>query len=283
MILTYLNNLSVLFLFFSIQSVEAYQQSNSINGAKQNKHTLLLKPASRRDTTVPSPLLLPRLGNSVHRSLLGVSSDAVSPASTSRWQAPTIWESPLPPVKNHNTDGDWIDGDLFLSSHLNDDDSPNALPTYAENLRRQVEETSRSVEMAIEELQPQKAAVKAHTTKDHQESKGELKSISHLDLALFGTYFCNAVAMTIPVILMPLVAAERVAGTQISTAAVVATFAYNLCLYTWESSRQNLKRLCVSENWRKAHCLDLYAGISGLFVGAVFQSCFQCQCSPCLE
>lgn len=52
--------------------------------------------------------------------------------------------------------------------------------------------------------------------------------LSKLDASLFATYFCNSVAITLPVILMPLIAAEHVAlagPTTVSAAAFVATVA----------------------------------------------------------
>jgi hypothetical protein len=51
--------------------------------------------------------------------------------------------------------------------------------------------------------------------------------ITALNKALFATYFCNAVSVTLPVILMPLIAAEQtsLAGSSLATAAFVASTA----------------------------------------------------------
>ena len=89
-----------------------------------------------------------------------------------------------------------IDGDLRLPS------------SYKDDLKRQVSNTSDQVD-------------------EHQLSRD--RGLTKTDIALFGTYFCNSVAVTLPVILMPMVAAEHIAGlppaSTISAAGVVASIA----------------------------------------------------------
>lgn len=115
--------------------------------------------------------------------------------------------APPPPT----VDSDAIDIDEELS-RLFEQQRQKSPATYAKILKLQVVKTTRQAEKT-QQQQRQSALAKDAT------------ALSTLDMALFGTYFCNALAFTLPVVLLPLVAAERVAGTALSASAFVAAVA----------------------------------------------------------
>ena len=94
------------------------------------------------------------------------------------------------------------------------------IPSYIDQLKKQVADTHS--EMIHEDQGPKAADTAAASSSDAP------KRLSRLDISLFITYFCNIVTLTLPVILMPLVAAEHVAsssGQALSVAAVAAGIA----------------------------------------------------------
>ena len=164
-----------------------------------------LQHHTRGGYTSPSPRSpLHRLSRLFSTSTLAPPPPAALPNQRQGWQQNRVREQypetfPPPPIEYESPGR--IDGDLILPS------------SYKEDLKRQVV-VSNTLDQGVDE---------------HLTSSRDL-GLTKTDLALFGTYFCNSVAVTLPVILMPMVAAEHIAGlpshaNTLSSAGVVAAIA----------------------------------------------------------
>ncbi|CAB9497158.1 expressed unknown protein [Seminavis robusta] len=144
-----------------------------------------------------------------HRNWLGYTSGTANEAPTIPWTPWSLEESTeggVPFLFPHHLDPF---GEARQQERHHPQENPERL-SYVDELKRQVAKTS------------EEAALRDAT------ENSQNQDISRLDLTLFASYMSHAIAMTLPIVLLPLVAAEHVAVNshfRLSAAAVVASMA----------------------------------------------------------